>query len=99
MADVKSDVWRIAMDLEIVAIARVDTAGRLRLGVDHHVPRLIENQQRAHVFGRRRAVEQHHPAQVRRQLAHARMLKALHDRLQRQVVDLKVARGVTLHQQ
>ena len=62
--------------------------------VEHHRAVAVEHQDRAHVFRRGGAVEQHELADLRRQPVEAGTAEILHHRQERQVVEVDVALDV-----
>lgn len=100
LADVEAAFRVIALVDEIVAIREVRDGRRMReVRVEHDVAVLVHHGDRAEVLAGGRAVEQHLGAYRGIERHDARIVHAVDDRLQRQVVELDVARDVAFEQQ
>ncbi len=88
-----------AVRLEVVAVRDVDRARRPLVRVEYQHAVGVGDQQRAHVFGIDRTVEQQPLAQRRRLRQQCGIVHGFHHAPDRQFVDLQVARDAAFQRQ
>ncbi|MCY1515833.1 hypothetical protein D9M68_504350 [compost metagenome] len=99
LAEEDAGVGVVRVGLEVVAVGKVYGARRPFVRIEHEIAAGIGGQQRAHVLGVDRTVEQHALAQGGRQLHHFRVLHGIGDPGDGELVDMQVARDAALQRE